>query len=390
MSLFIQKYGGTSVASTQRIEAVADHIIATHKQGNQLVVVVSAMGQHTDELKAKAFELSSQPPQRELDMLLSVGERVSMALLSIALAKRGGEAFSFTGSQCGILTTSIHGKALIIDIKPRRLTEKLSKNHLPIVAGFQGMSADTYEITTLGRGGSDLSAVALSKALSADRCEVYKDIDGVYNADPRIFSGARKYQTIDWMSCYLLCVYGADVLHDRACALAAKEKIPLHVRSSFELDKPGTLVEGRHSMENFKIVGITKQHNISVLRYNHKNHIVVDQQLQSIFEKSNARTLEQQDYLSKSTMYISKVIQGESFAADLSSKKVSSVVELESDLVSINIVGYHLEMCFAKMDVLVANKSVRSIFRNNQCVRILCDKVDYQSLYQELCTQYLE
>ena len=192
MGLIVQKYGGSSVADAEGMKRVANRIVAAKRDGNQVVVVVSAMGDTTDELIDLAEQITPIPSGRELDMLLTAGERISMALLAMAISNLGHEARSFTGSQAGVITTSAHGRARIIDVTPGRIQEALKEGAIAIVAGFQGISQDTKDVTTLGRGGSDTTAVALAAALDADVCEIYTDVDGVYSADPRVVPNARK------------------------------------------------------------------------------------------------------------------------------------------------------------------------------------------------------
>jgi len=198
MGLIVQKFGGSSVADAEGLKRVANRIVATKKAGHQVVVVVSAMGDTTDELIDLANQVSPLPNGRELDMLLTAGERISMALLAMAISNLGHEARSFTGSQAGIITTSTHGKARVIDVTPGRIQEALKEGSIAIVAGFQGVSQDTNDITTLGRGGSDTTAVALAAALDADVCEIYTDVDGIFSADPRVVPAARKLSTVTY------------------------------------------------------------------------------------------------------------------------------------------------------------------------------------------------
>jgi aspartate kinase len=266
LSLFIQKYGGTSVGTLERIRAVAEHIAATYRQGHRLVVVVSAMGQQTDELLDMALALSPEPPQREVDMLLSVGERISMSLLAIALNEMKVPTVSFTGSQSGILTDDTHGNAKIRRILGDRIRKALDSGKLVIVAGFQGMSEAGKEITTLGRGGSDLTAIALAHTLKADRCQIYKDVDGVCSADPRLVTAAQVMPSMSWDSLSHLTWYGSGVVHNRGVHLAKKYQIPLEIRSSFNLETPGTLVGGSKSVERAVVHAITHRKDLSWIR----------------------------------------------------------------------------------------------------------------------------
>ncbi|MBW4719728.1 aspartate kinase [Saccharothrix obliqua] len=243
MALVVQKYGGSSVESAERIKRVAERIVATRKAGNDVVVAVSAMGDTTDELLDLARQVSPVPPAREMDMLLTSGERISMSLLAMAIHSLGAQARSYTGSQAGVLTTSVHGKARIIDVTPSRIQDALDDGAIAIVAGFQGVSQDSKEITTLGRGGTDTTAVALAAALKADVCEIYTDVDGVFTADPRIVPNARRLKSITYEEMLEMAASGAKVLMLRCVEYARRYGVPVHVRSSFS-NKPGTIVSG--------------------------------------------------------------------------------------------------------------------------------------------------
>jgi aspartate kinase len=243
VSLVVQKYGGSSVADAERIKRVAERIVATKKQGHDVVVAVSAMGDTTDELIDLAQQIVPVPEGREFDMLLTAGERISMALLAMAINSLGYKAESFTGSQAGIITTSVHGKARIVNITPGRVENSLAEGNIAIVAGFQGFSKETMNITTLGRGGSDTTAVALAAALHADVCEIYTDVDGVYTADPRIVPNARRLDAVTYEEMLELAACGAKILHLRSVEYGRRYGVPIHVRSSFS-GKPGTTVTG--------------------------------------------------------------------------------------------------------------------------------------------------
>ena len=241
MSLIVQKYGGSSVADAESIKRVAKRIVETRKAGNEVVVAVSAMGDTTDELLDLAHEVTPLPDPRELDMLLTTGERISMALLAMAIKSMGIEARSYTGSQAGMITDARHGSARIVDVTPVRLREALDEGAIAIVAGFQGFNRDSRDITTLGRGGSDTTAVALAAALGADVCEIYTDVDGVFTADPRIVPLARKISRITSEEMLELAAAGAKVLYIRAVEYARRHGVVLHVRSSFN-NNEGTWV----------------------------------------------------------------------------------------------------------------------------------------------------
>jgi aspartate kinase len=254
MSLVVQKFGGTSLADAARIKAVADRVESTRREGHDVVVVVSAMGETTDQLVALAAEVSDDPSPREMDMLLSAGERISMALLSIALNSRGLPAVSYTGSQAGILTDSSHGSAKILDIQGTRVRDSLAQGRVVIVAGFQGVDPESKEITTLGRGGSDATAVALAAALGADSVEIYTDVDGVFTADPRMVPESMKLEEIPFDEMLELSAGGAGVLMSRAVEFGRRFDIPIHVRSSFH-DGEGTWVR-ESPMEQAIVSGI--------------------------------------------------------------------------------------------------------------------------------------
>ncbi len=260
MGLIVQKYGGSSVADAAGMKRVAARIVATKRAGHDVVVVVSAMGDTTDELIDLAKQITPMPTGRELDMLLTSGERISMALLAMAIGNLGAEARSFTGSQAGVITDSVHGRARIIDVTPGRIVDALKEGAIAIVAGFQGISQDTKDVTTLGRGGSDTTAVALAAALEADVCEIYTDVDGVFSADPRIVPSARKLKSITYDEMLEMAASGAKVLHLRCVEYARRFDLPIHVRSSFSSNE-GTWVvkdrpEGDSDMEQAIISGI--------------------------------------------------------------------------------------------------------------------------------------
>jgi aspartate kinase len=237
----VQKYGGSSLADAEAIKRVARRIVENKRAGNDVVVAVSAMGDSTDELVDLANEVSPLPPAREMDMLLTAGERISMALLAMAISDLGHTARSFTGSQAGVITDSVHGRAKIIDVTPGRITGALAEGHIVIVAGFQGVSQDTKEITTLGRGGTDTTAVALAVALEADLCEIYTDVDGVFTADPRIVPTARRLDRLSTEEMLEMAASGSKILHLRCVEYARRHNMPVHVRSSFS-QKQGTWI----------------------------------------------------------------------------------------------------------------------------------------------------
>ena len=263
MTLIVQKFGGTSVADTNSLKLVAERIIECKKDNNDVVVVPSAMGSSTDELIHLASELSEKPTPREMDMLLSAGERITMSLLSMHLNSLGYSSFSLTGSQAGIITTSRHGKAEIEEITGERVKEGIDQGDIVIVAGFQGFNRDTREITTLGRGGSDATAVALAAALGAERCEIFTDVEGVYTADPRIINNAKLIDEITYDEMLEMSSSGAGVLMARSVEFGRRYNIPIIVKSTFKNNK-GTLVKGK-IMEEAIVSGVT--HNDREIKF---------------------------------------------------------------------------------------------------------------------------
>ncbi|WP_175639866.1 aspartate kinase [Metabacillus schmidteae] len=262
MGIIVQKFGGTSVGSVDRILNVANRVIQEKEAGNDVVVVVSAMGKSTDELVSLAAQLTSKPSKREMDMLLTTGEQVTISLLSMALIEKGYDAISFTGWQAGIETEATHGNARITNIKTEQLKNELGKGKIVVVAGFQGLSSD-QQITTLGRGGSDTTAVALAAALGAEKCDIYTDVTGVYTTDPRFVKGARKLDAISYDEMLELANLGAGVLHPRAVEFAKNYNVPLEVRSSMENER-GTMIEEETEMEqNLVVRGIAFEDQVT-------------------------------------------------------------------------------------------------------------------------------
>ncbi|MDR1387316.1 MAG: aspartate kinase [Propionibacteriaceae bacterium] len=259
MARVVQKFGGSSVSDADGIRRVARRVVETQRAGHQVTVVISAMGDTTDDLLDLAKQVAADPPARELDMLLTAGERMAAALLAMAIDDLGAQARSYTGSQAGVITTAAHGDARIIDITPGRIEKALAKGWIVIVAGFQGVAQDTKDVTTLGRGASDTTAVALAGALGADHCEIYTDVDGVFTADPRMVPQARRIPRISYEEMLELAATGAKVLHLRCVEYARREMVPIHVRSSFS-DRPGTWVtqhEEGEAMEAALISGVS-------------------------------------------------------------------------------------------------------------------------------------
>lgn len=308
MALVVQKYGGSSLENADRIKRVAERIVATKKAGNEVVVVCSAMGDTTDELLDLAREVNPVPPEREMDMLLTAGERISNALVAMAISELGAEAWSFTGSQAGVITTSSHGNARIIDVTPARVQEALDQGYVALVAGFQGVAQETKDITTLGRGGSDITAVAIAAALHADVCEIYSDVDGVYTADPRIVPDARRLDTVPFEEMLELAASGAKILYLRSVEYARRYGVPLRVRSSYS-DKPGTLVSGsvedipveqalitgvahERSEAKITVTGVPDRAGVAgrIFRIVADHEIDIDMVLQNVSNTSSGRT----------------------------------------------------------------------------------------------------
>ena len=258
--LVVQKFGGSSIATVGRIKKIAQKVVKTYKSGANVVVVVSALGDTTDNLISLAHKIDLNPSEREMDMLISTGEQVSVSLLAMAIHKLGKEAVSLTGAQVGIFTDSVHTKARIIDIQTKRIEQELKKKRVVIVAGFQGVSSDA-NITTFGRGGSDLTAVALAKALKADVCEIYTDVNGVYTADPRIVLNARKISVISYDEMLELASLGAQIMQSRSIEVAKKFNIPLHVRSSFSNYEGTRIIKEVKMMEGVLVSGVAINKN---------------------------------------------------------------------------------------------------------------------------------
>jgi aspartate kinase len=263
----VMKFGGTSVADPEKLKSVARRLVAARESGSRVVAVLSAMGSTTDELLDLAHRVSDRPEPRELDMLISVGERISCALAAMAIHDLGHEAISLTGSQAGIVTDTVHGKAKIVDVRARRIHEALDRDRIVLVAGFQGVSADSFDVTTLGRGGSDTTAVALAAALGAHVCEIYTDVDGVYSADPRLVPSARKLDVLSFEEMLEMASSGARVMATRSIEVARSHNVSLHVRSTFN-DAEGTWIreEDRKMLEKALISGVVHQREETVYR----------------------------------------------------------------------------------------------------------------------------
>ena len=346
MSIIVKKFGGTSVGDTTKIKNVAKRIVRSIEKGNQVVVAVSAMGGTTDKLVALAHEVSPSPLERELDMLLSTGEQVSIALLAMAVSELGYEAISLTGNQVGILTDGFYSNARIVSINNQRILDELKMGKVVILAGFQGVTIDG-EITTLGRGASDTTAVAIAASLNADRCEIYTDVDGIYTADPRIVKSARKLDRITHDEMLEMAGLGAKVLHSRSVELAKKFQVPLMVRSSFHEGAGTIIVKESEIMEQVVVSGVTSnkdQAKISLIGIEDKpgvaaeifnivaeQHINIDMIIQNVGRDGTTDlsfTVPEKD-LSKAV----KVIQ------DLSDQIKIATLETDSDISKVSVVG---------------------------------------------------
>ena len=349
MGIIVQKFGGTSVADTQKMINVAKNIIREKNNGNKVVVVVSAMGHSTDALVKLAGEISSTPSAREMDMLLSTGEQVSIALLAMAVQSLGEKAISMNASQIGIITEKVHSKARILDIKTEKLIQHLDNDEIVIVAGFQGITPDG-EITTLGRGGSDTSAVAIAAALNAQRCDIYTDVEGVYTTDPRIVPNAARVEKISYDEMLELARLGANVLHPRAVETAKQSNVPLRVRSTFKIENLGTLIIGVEDMELCKpVTGVAadlSQYRIvlcdvpdkpgnaaKIFKMLAENSISVDMIIQSYARKNQntndiAFTVDKSDI--DATLKILETVKSEMGAGN---------VHVDEDIAKISIVG---------------------------------------------------
>ncbi|MDA9488656.1 aspartate kinase [Bradyrhizobium sp. CCBAU 11361] len=258
----VQKYGGVCLETPEKIRAVARSLADLHNRGHRVVAIVSAMGKTTDELIKAAYQVSPHPNRRELDMLLTTGERISMSLMSMALSDLGAPAISFTGSQAGVMTDESHSSARILDVRPARVLEELSRGRIVVLAGFQGVNPRTKEITTLGRGGSDTTAVAMAAALKAERCEIIKEVDGICSADPRIVSNAKPLRRLDFASLSEMCFWGAKVLHFRSVELAQSQNIPLLLRKWGNSEHSTRVMEEVIGMENGKVLAVNSMARI--------------------------------------------------------------------------------------------------------------------------------
>jgi aspartate kinase len=382
VALIVQKYGGTSVSDADRIRAVAEHVAYTARQGHQVVAVVSAMGKETDNLIALANQVSKTQPGREMDMLLTVGERKSMALLCMALADIGVDAMSFTGSQVGIITDTSHGKAKILEVKGDRVRAALSAGNVCVIAGFQGVSTDK-EITTLGRGGSDLTAVAVAAGLGADACEIYTDVTGVYSADPRICPQARKLSRVGFDEMLEMAASGGRVLNLRSAEFARNHNVPLHVRSSFTWE-PGTWVIAQENVmeeaiisavthdateSKVTVVGVPDKPGISATLFEQlaDANIVIDMIVQNT---SHSGKTDISFTVPKADMAVA-----EGIVARVAKEIGAEGVEHQTDIAKVSVVGAGMKTSpgvAAKMFRVLADNDVNIEMISTSTIRISC------------------
>jgi aspartate kinase len=382
VALIVQKFGGTSVSDADRIRSVAEHIAYTVRQGNRVVAVVSAMGKETDNLIALANAVSATQPGREMDMLLTVGERKSMALLSMALADIGVPAMSFTGSQVGIITDTNHGKAKILDVKGDRVKAALADGNVCVIAGFQGVSTDK-EITTLGRGGSDLTAVAVAAGLDADACEIYTDVTGVFSADPRICPQARKLARVGFDEMLEMAASGGRVLNLRSAEFARNHNVPLHVRSSFTWE-PGTWVVPQESImeepiisavthdateSKVTVVGVPDKPGISARLFEElaAANVVIDMIVQNT---SHSGKTDISFTVPKADMAVA-----EGIVARVAAEIGAEGVEHQTDIAKVSVVGAGMKTSpgvAAKMFRVLADNDVNIEMISTSTIRISC------------------
>lgn len=383
MALIVQKYGGTSVANTDRIKAVAERVVATAKQGNKVIVVVSAMAGETDKLIRIAHEITDAPDEREMDMLLSSGERVTSALTAMAIQSMGYKSVSFTGRQVGIITDSAHTKAMIERISAERLVKAINEDKIPVVAGFQGIN-ESSDVTTLGRGGSDTTAVAIAAALKADLCEIYTDVDGVYTTDPRIVKEAKKLNKISYDEILEMASLGAKVLHGRSVEFAKKYNVPLVVRSSFNYNSGTLVVKEDKDMEKIVVSGVAADKNqarITIMGVPDKPgiaanlfdaianaNIVVDIIVQNISSDTKATDI---------SFTVSKADSKKAFeiTRNVSDKLGAKGVNMNTDVAKVSIIGVGMVSHFgvaAKMFETLAKEGINIMMISTSEIKVSC------------------
>jgi len=381
----VKKFGGTSLATTQRIDFIAGKIASEKKESERVVVIVSAMGNHTDELIKLALEINPVPCQRELDMLLTAGERISMSLLSIALQKYGIDAISFTGSQSGIITNCSHGNARIVDVNAFRIREELNRNKVVIVAGFQGVSPQK-EVTTLGRGGSDTSAVAIASYLNADKCEIYTDVEGVFTADPRIVSSARKMRELDYEQTLTLAFCGANVLQPRSVEFAMEYNVPVEVKSSFSF-KEGTIIKENVELEKQTVTSVTGNKDLYEISFKADN-------LLPIWEEMATRDLVIDHFFQRDGFLVLVIEKG--FLTCLMEVLSKNSVKFNLlEIASIVPVGFRLdydnELIFRIISDLKSNGiSVYAFTRVNHGIKIYLQREYFESAIKLIHKDFIE
>lgn len=404
MHIVVQKYGGSSLSSLERIRVVAEKVVARHRAGERVVVVVSAMGDTTDELLSMARDLTASPSRRELDMLLSVGERVSMALLSIAIQALGVEAISFTGSQVGLLTTDDHARARIVEVRPFRVEDELKREKIVIVAGFQGTSY-RREVTTLGRGGSDTTAVALAAALGATHCDIYSDVDGVYSADPRVVVNASRLDQLDYEEMQELARQGARVLNAEAVEFARRKGIALYARSSFSEHSGHSEIRRVDGADAMEFRRISRWNACSVA--SRKDVVLVSYSVASTGEN---RTAELLDALQGQTLLHLQAVPGQSrcdlllrtenlsdvegWAAGLR-RQFPDVLSVSRDLATVAVVGSGIgdfpeAVAHAWRTLATAGVWVRSVVASRDALTLVVNRVDTESAVQALHSGFID
>jgi len=393
MAIIVKKFGGTSVGSIDKIRHIATEIAARKQPDDQIVIVVSAMGKTTDELFQLAYQISEHPSHRELDMLLSAGERITMSLLSLALHEEGLSSISFTGSQSGILTDTSHGNAKIIRVNAFRIHEELEKDKIVIVAGFQGVSI-TKEVTTLGRGGSDTSAVALASYLKADTCEIYTDVDGVYTADPRIVEKPVLLQTVDYEEMLALAYNGSRVLHPRAVEFAMKYKIPVEVKSSFTFE-PGTLV--LQTEESFQlIIKEVKVEERKITAIAHKQKLI-----RYRLEQTDRMRFLMQNWTNEIFKYIVNDNQIDLFIEAFYAHEIDNMLQKNgikpisktTNLGYVTLVGIGINLDLPFLDEIlkeISDLGIQQISHSERTIEILLPDVNVEACVQTLHKKYIQ
>jgi aspartate kinase len=393
MAIIVKKFGGTSVGSIERIRHVAKQIALAKQPDDQIVIVVSAMGKTTDELFRLAYQITEHPSRRELDMLLTAGERITMSLLSLALHKEGLSSISFTGSQSGIITDGSHGNAKIQNVNAFRIREELEKDKIVIVAGFQGVSL-AKEITTLGRGGSDTSAVAIASYLKADTCEIYTDVDGVYTADPRIVAHPRLMEVVDFDEMLALAYSGSRVLHPRAVEFAMKYKIPVEVKSSFTF-APGTLVRQTEESFQYTIKEVNMEERV-ITAIAHKTNLI-----RYKLEMTDRMRFLMKNWTNEIFKYIVNDHQIDLFIESFYANEIDNIFKVNSikplsktpDLGYVTMVGIgiNLDLPFLnEIEELVGDLGIQQINHSERTIDILLPTVNVEACVRTLHDKYIK